>query len=217
MNCFNFKGSDIIDISIPLDPQTPVYPGDPPFERMVHCDHNQGHPFELSSLHFSAHAGTHIDAPKHFVAHGRTLDQSVPGSFMLPAKVIQANGPVVLARDLADTPPHTGRAIIFRTNNSSSGLAGRPGYSSEYVYLSSEAAQACLELGAPLVGIDYLSVDRHNDEYYPVHKLLLGAGCFILEGLDLAGARPGDYLLVCLPLKIKGGEASPVRAVLVAP
>lgn len=71
---------------------------------------------------------------------------------MLPTKVIQANGPFVLAKDLADTPTHTGRAIIFRTNNSFSGLAGKPGYSSEYVYLSSETAQNCLVLGASLGG-----------------------------------------------------------------
>lgn len=215
MNSNSLYGLNVIDISMPLGPHTPVYPGDPPFERRVLCSHSQGQPFELSSLHQSAHAGTHIEAPKHFIDDGQTLDQAKPGSFILPVKVIQASGPVVLESDLADTPPLTGRALIFRTRNSTSGLTKKPGYDPGYVHLSSEAARRCLELGAPLVGLDYLSVDRHGDESHPVHKLLLGGGCFILEGLDLSDTLPGDYLLICLPLNISGGEASPVRAVLV--
>lgn len=214
MNSKSFDGLDVIDISMPLGPRTPVYPGDPPFERRVLCSQSQGQAFELSSLHLSAHAGTHIETPKHFIPDGQTLDQAKPGSFILPVKVIQVSGPVVLESDLAGTQPQTGRALIFRTRNSSSGLTRQPGYHSDYAHLSLEAAQRCLELGAPLVGLDYLSVDRHGDETYPVHKLLLGSGCYLLEGLDLADAQPGDYLLICLPLNIEGGEASPVRAVL---
>ncbi len=217
MNNNMLYDSGLIDISLALGPHSPVYPGDPPFERRVHCHPNQGHPFQLSSLHQSAHAGTHIESPSHFLNGAPTLDQSPLKGFMLPARVVQSDSEAVLASDLASTPERPGWAIIFRTRNSSSGLNHDPDYRSDYAHLSLDAARRCLELGAPLVGLDYLSVDRHGDEGYPVHRLLLGAGCFILEGLDLADTSPGDYGLLCLPLKIQDGEASPVRAVLVPP
>lgn len=206
--------SGVIDISLALGPHTPVFPGDPPFERQVHGSLAQEHPFELSSLRLSAHAGTHLDSPSHFIKGGAAIDQAPPGAFLLPARVVRSDGDMVLARDLGAIPTQPGRAILFRTRNSLSGLSREPGYHPDYVYLSLEAAQRCLELGAPLVGLDYLSLDRHGDQGYPVHRLLLSAGCFILEGLDLAEAPPGDYGLICLPLNIQGGEASPVRAVL---
>ncbi len=211
------EAARLIDISLPLGPETPVYPGDPPFERRVVCAPDPGHPFELSSLRMSAHTGTHLDAPKHFIAGGRALDQATPSAFILPAKVIESDNPAVLEEDLADILPQPGRAILFRTRNSVSGLNKRQAFSPDYVYVSLEAARRCLALGAPLVGLDYLSVDRHGDDNYPVHQMLLGAGCFVLEGLDLEAAQPGEYLLICLPLNIQGGEASPVRAVLASP
>ncbi len=202
----------LIDISRPLGPRTPVFPGDQPFERRVTCARGEGRPYESSCLVLSAHAGTHLDAPSHFLAGGASLDRLPLASFVLPARVVEAGGPVVTPADLAGLPPRPGRALLFRTRKPP-GAAGRP----DRGWLESAAARRCLELGAPLVGIDQLSVDRPGDEDFPVHHLLLGAGCLILEGLDLAAAPAGDYGLVCLPLGIAGGEASPVRAVLVPP
>ncbi|KMY68259.1 hypothetical protein AAU61_00665 [Desulfocarbo indianensis] len=206
-----------IDISSELSPQTPVYPGDPAFERRPRCDTAAGHPFELSSLSLSAHAGAHLDAPRHFFEGARTIDGFPPESFFLAATVVAAAGAAVTPEDLSQTPPRPGGALLFRTRNSLAGWRPHPNYRKDYAYLSLAAARRCLELGAALVGIDYLSVDRHGDEAYPVHRLLLGAGRLILEGLDLSAAPPGDYGLICLPLKIRAGEASPVRALLVPP
>lgn len=205
-----------IDISTELSPQTPVYPGDPAFERRLLCDMAAGHPFELSSLSLSAHAGAHLDAPRHFFEAAAGIDRFPPESFLLAAKVVAAAGAAITPEDLSETPPCPGGALLFRTRNSSQGRR-RLAYRKDYTHLSLAAARRCLELGAALVGIDYISVDRHGDEAYPAHRLLLGAGSFILEGLDLSAAPPGDYGLICLPLKIRGGEASPVRALLVSP
>jgi arylformamidase len=207
----------LIDISLPLGEDTPVFPGDPPFERQIQQRIGKDNAFELSSLRLGAHAGTHIDSPSHFMRDGHSLDQAKLESFILPAQVVQSDHDTVQASDLDSVSAQPGRAILFRTRNSLTGLNRKPGYKSAYVYLTLQAAQRCLEMGAPLVGIDYLSVDRDGDPAYPVHRLLLSAGCLILEGLELSRAAPGKYGLFCLPLNIAGAEASPVRAVLVPP
>jgi arylformamidase len=72
-----------------------------------------------------------------------------------------------------------------------------------------------------LVGTDTLSIEPAGsgvpEDAYPVHRILLGAGVVIVEGLDLSGAPAGSYELVCLPLRIAGGDGAPARAVLIAP
>lgn len=89
-----------------------------------------------------------------------------------------------------------------------------PTFTRDYVSLSSEAASYCVSRGMGLVGLDYLSLDRFEDESLPVHHILLKNDILILEGLDLSQVDAGRYLLICLPLRIENAEASPVRAVL---
>ena len=205
------------DISVTLGIEAAAYPGDVAFERTVQSALAQGAPYELSSLTLSAHAGTHIDAPSHVVAGGRALDDYPVGVFVLPALVVAAEGaPAVLARHLEDAPLRAGEALLLRTDNSLTGRSRDPVYSERYTHLSPEAAALCVAQGAALVGIDYLSVDAADDEALPAHRILLEAGVLILEGIDLSGVSPGRYLLACLPLKVTGAEASPVRAVLLS-
>ncbi len=97
----------------------------------------------------------------------------------------------------------------------SAALWDAPGFHTNYTGLSLDGAEWCLRRGIRLVGIDYLSIERvDSPTAWQTHKTLLGAGVVILEGLDLRGAPEGEYTLVCLPLKLEGGDGGPARAVL---
>ncbi len=208
---------EIWDISLALGREEAVYPGDPPFRRRLVASLGQGD-FELAELCLSAHAGTHLDAPAHFLAGGASLDSYPPERFLLPALVVAAPGRGALGPGaVAGLAPRPGRALIFQTANSLEGRAASGRWREDYAHLSPDLARACLDLGAPLVGLDAPSPDAPGDVGYPVHRLLLTAGVLILEGLNLAGVAPGEYLLICPPLKIAGGEAAPARALLARP
>jgi arylformamidase len=175
----------------------------------------EGCSYRLSFLTLGSHAGTHIDSPSHILRDGPTLDSYPLHRFITPARVIAVQDcDAVPAQALQNASILRGEAILFKTKNSSLGLMHDPVFRDKYVSLSLPAAQLCVTLGAGLVGIDYLSVDRYEDESLPVHNMLLKNDVLILEGIDLAAVSPGGYWLVCIPLKIRGSEAAPVRAVL---
>lgn len=205
----------LYDLSLPLGEITPAYPGDVRFQRTVTMGLDRGDGCELSHLELSAHSGTHLDLPAHFVAGGERCDDAAPERFLLPARVLDVGdarsvGPEALMACAVDP----GWAILLKTANSAAGILRRSQFETEYVYLEEAAARACLALRPALVGIDALSIDRFDAPDAPAHRLLLGHGIPILEGIDLAAVPAGCYTLVALPLKIVGGEASPVRALL---
>jgi arylformamidase len=205
------------DISVDLATEAIPFPGDPPFSREMLLTLEESDICNVSKLTMSAHAGTHIDMPAHFIAGGKTLDACGVEDFVLPARVIEIHDPESVkaaALDNIDVDP--GDAILFKTGNSLSGRNRSGVFSENFVYTSREAASVCIEKKAALVGLDYITIDRHGDEAAPAHHKLLGNGIPVLEGINLAAVPPGRYTLICLPLKIKGGEASPVRAVLMA-
>lgn len=206
------------DISLSLGREDATYPGDPPFARRLLNDLAQGDAYELSALGLSAHAGTHLDAPSHFLPGGASLDSFPPERFLPPALVLDAPGQGALpASLLAGQPSRPGWALLLKTANSQGGLAASGRWRHDYAHLSPGLARACLEWGASLVGLDAPSLDAPDDAAYPVHRLLLGAGVLILEGLNLEGVPPGVYRLICPPLKVAGAEAAPARALLQGP
>jgi arylformamidase len=183
----------ILDITRPLGPQTPVYPGDVPFSRVEAYSFERGDRYSVSVLLGSAHAGTHVDMPRHFFA-----DASEPAldRFIGRAEVIHVSDWSVLSeRDwLPSVRP------LFRCE----GVGPPP-------------AELVVRLAAasiPLVGLDIMSVDTPDDDTYPNHRTLLGAGIPILESLDLSAAPEGDYEMIALPLPIPDPDATWVRAVL---
>lgn len=211
------KGASIHDISISLNDGLVAYPGDPGFQRQILHSPQQGDAYESSSLAVSCHAGTHIDLPAHFIPGGQRMEDHGPERFILPARVVEVSDPVsIQPESFRDCGIRAGEAILFKTANSQNRLLEAPVFQPDYVYLSEAGARLCAEIGLKLAGIDYLSIDRYGSETYGAHHQLLSRDILILEGIDLSRVTVGVYTLICLPLKIASGEASPVRAVLVA-
>jgi len=207
----------VYDISVILGEQAPDWPGDPRFQREIICRISADSPFALSGLHMCAHSGTHLDTPSHFIPGGKTLDDYSASDFILPARVAEITDRIsVKADDIAHLNIAAGSALLFKTSNSATGLCMSRTFSENYVHLTPEAADVCIEKKIRLAGIDSLSIEKYRDEDYPVHRKLLEKDILILEGINLKDVAAGDYTLFCFPLRIKEGEASPVRAVLLA-
>jgi arylformamidase len=208
---------NVYDISVLLGVESITYPGDPPYQRELVCAIKKGEICDVSRLEMSAHAGTHIDSPSHFIADsGKTIDRYPAQEFIMPAWVLNIeNKKAVHREDIETIDIQPGDALLFKTENSRSGRCKSGIFSKEYVYLTPEAAEFCVGKRVRLVGIDYISIEKQGDDLFPTHKIILGNNIFILEGINLAEVVPGKYTLLCLPLKISGGEASPVRAILV--
>lgn len=206
----------VYDISVALGGESIDYPGDTPFTRKLIVALEEGEAYELSSLTMSAHSGTHIDMPAHFIPGGKTIDEYSAEDFVFSAQVVDIKDEeAVRVGELEDIHILPDEALLFKTENSRQGLCRTGIFSGSFVYVSPEAADFCVAKGVALVGIDYITVEQYGNEAFPVHRTLLGNDRLILEGIDLARVPPGRYTLVCLPLKIKGGEASPVRAILI--
>ena len=205
----------IYDITVTLGLGSIDYPGDTPYARVRQCRIARGDVCDLSAITLSLHSGTHIDSPSHFIEGGRTIDQCSVKDFIRPALVVPVeHAETILPCELEKHPISPGDALLFKTYNSTLGMPRSGVFSEHYVHLSLEAARSCVTKGVGLVGIDYVSVDRFGDESFPVHRVLLGNGILVLEGIDLKDVPPGRYVLCCFPLKIWSGEASPVHAVL---
>jgi arylformamidase len=206
---------EIYDISILIGKEDSCYPGDPPYSREEIYSIQKGAAYNLSTLTLSAHTGTHIDAPAHFLEGAKTIDRYTAGYFIISAHVVEVNDKEsIKPNSLNSLEINRDEALLFKTFNSNSGLSSSGSFSEKYVYMSEAAASLCINLKVRLVGIDYLSIDRYSDDTAPVHRMLLRNDVLILEGIDLKSVPPGRYMLFCPPLKLMGGEASPVRALL---
>jgi arylformamidase len=204
----------LYDITVPVSPSLPVYPGDPPVVITPVAQLQQGDPANVSRVVLSSHAGTHLDAPRHFFQDGAALDRIDPQVLIGPARVCAfPSATTHLTADdlrplaLAGTP-----RLLFKTSNST--LWERPGFQANYIALTETAAHLLVDAGVQLVGIDYLSVDAFERQDFPVHRILLGAGVVILEGLDLRAVPPGAYELFALPLLLQDGDGAPARVIL---
>ncbi|MGH9102215.1 MAG: cyclase family protein [Acidimicrobiales bacterium] len=204
-----------IDVSVPLTDGMVHWPDNPPVSVSRQLDREKGDPCNVSALSLGAHTGTHVDAPVHFVDGGRGVDALDLGVGMGPARVVEVPDPVCVTADaVAGIDPRPGERILFKTANSPRAWE-KVGFDGEAVYLDGSASEALARAGVALVGIDYLSVAGYScGNGDPAHRPLLERGAWILEGLDLSGVDPGEYELCCFPLRLVGGDASPVRALL---
>ena len=210
-------GGEWIDVSVPVRPGMVHWPDDGPvcFEPVSRI--SKGAEANVTRLDMSAHTGTHMDAPLHFFDDDPGMEAFPLEIGMGRARVIAIEGKEPIDRGpLEDLGIETGERLLFRTVNSERAWWERD-FDRDFVYVSYEAAELLGEIGVALVGVDYLSVGGPGDEGGDVHRALLGAGAWVVEGLDLSAAEPGDYELICLPLKYVGGEGdgAPARAVLI--
>ncbi len=203
--------SRFIDISIPLTREIPVWSGDPHFSLNAISGFNHGDDVQVSAIQMSLHTGTHIDAPQHFLRDGLSVDQIPLNRFSGRCQVI-----AIQSRDfitVEELPPVTQKIILFKTINSEKIRSGKP-IDQRFVALIEPVVHELLKRSVELIGIDYYSIERDGD--YPLHRMLLNESVIILEGLDLSDVQPGEYQLICFPLRIQDAEASPVRAVLIS-
>ena len=164
----------------------------------------------------SAHSGTHIDFPAHFIPNGKHIDEYPARRFILPAQVVSIEDKeAIRPSELENLDIKQGDALLFKTDNSISGRCTSGVFSESFVDMSPKAADFCVKKKVSLVGIDYGTIDRYDDKDFPAHLKLLGNNILILESINLKEVPPGRYTLFCLPLKSKGAEGSPARAILI--
>jgi arylformamidase len=206
-----------IDVTANLDPATtPVYEGDAPMRFEFLKDMRKGDALTLSVYSLGAHSGTHIDAPMHFVLGGASIDRVPLEALIGPARVIDIPD-AVQAIDAAELGRHQWRGaqrIIFRTRSSQRGWMKSSTFHRDFAYVAPDAAQLLADAGVLLVGIDYISAEQFGATAPRTHRILLGKGIAIVEGLALEGVPAGDYDLIVLPMKVAGHDGAPARAVL---
>jgi arylformamidase len=208
----------IYDISVTLKGGLPVWPGDPQFERTLIASMAQGAAANVSKLTMSAHTGTHVDAPVHFVAEGSGIEQLSLQTLVGPCLVcdVHPHGQHIDAAALDSLALPAGvKRLLLKTANSQRRLYDQSAFAEDFVALTVDGAQWLIEHGIALVGVDYLSVEPFQNSEPVVHRTLLSAGIVPVEGLNLAGIATGDYTLVCLPLKLAGSDGAPARAILI--
>lgn len=203
-----------IDLSIPLKAGMPTYPGDTPFELKPLLRIAKGKVCNLSALQMGTHTGTHVDPPWHFVEEGIRVDGLPLEVLIGRAYVVSVRGvPAVTAGLLASAGiPEDAERLLIQTDNSF-GAWDSPQFEPRFVYLAPDAAEWVVQKGIRLVGIDYLSVEQFGAPEPLTHRTLLGAGVIAVEGLNLRALEPGWVELVCLPLRIEGGDGAPARVV----
>ncbi|MBX8643012.1 MAG: cyclase family protein [Thermoplasmata archaeon] len=210
----NDISSRIIDISAAVSERIPIYEGNPPLSMTWAMSLASGDGVNLTEIHEGVHTGTHIDAPLHFIKGGSTIDLVPPKHFFCNVQVVETRGRTVRPAALKGKAIRDGDGVLFKTSNS---LLYDRKFTRNFVYLEAETAERLVEMRVPVVGIDYLSVEKFGSAAAPVHHTLLREGIPIIEGLTLKGVKPGRYTLSAMPVKLKGREAAPARAVLFDP
>ena len=201
----------IYDISLPLDEGTVPWPGDAAFLKTTSLRIAEGASVNLSSFSTSSHNGTHADAPFHYDSVGETMDRLPLEIFLGPALLAEIatdreiSVSALQSLDFTDTP-----RLLLRTAPG----RDRTRFPNRIATLSVEAVEWLAARGVRLIGVDIPSVDAVDSKALPIHHAIGRAGIHIIENLQLDGVPLGRYELIALPLKITGGDGSPIRAVL---
>jgi len=190
-----------------------VWPGDPAvrIERIQSLE--RGAAVNLTHCSFTAHTGTHVDAPRHFLADGAAVDAIPLEAVMGPCRVVGVGDPEAVRPAGLPGDLQRGERILFKTKNSFYCNGLQP-FHEDLAYVSREAAEVLAAAGVQTVGIDYLSIGGFHHDLVATHTILLRAGVWIIEGLDLSAVVPGRYELACLPLRLAGADGAPARAAL---
>ncbi len=203
----------LYDVTLPIAPGMPVYPGDPEVAIRPWSSIAAGAPVNLSHLSLGAHTGTHVDAPRHFRAGAPGVDRLSLAVLIGPACVVDLrDARAITAEDVLGLELRGTVRLLFQTRNSAAWRAGQ--FPEDPVALTGDAAQLLVREGVRLVGLDSPSADALGATDFPAHRTLLNAGVIILEALDLSDVPAGEYELLCLPLRIVDGDGGPARVIL---
>lgn len=204
-----------IDVSLGLKSNMVHWPGDPPVSIERVRDMEKGDTVNLSKITMGVHSGTHVDAPVHFIRGAKGVHQILPDSLIGPARVIKiSDEDAIKEKELSRHGIKKGQRILLRTRNSINKILYEGTFTEDFVYLEKGAAEFLVSCGIKALGVDYLSVGGYKKNGPDVHRLLLGAGVPIIEGLDLTRALPGNYYMICLPMKILDSDGAPARVIL---
>ncbi|MDY7224752.1 cyclase family protein [Hyalangium rubrum] len=206
--------TDWIDVSVPLRTGMVHWPDNPPVKIERVMDLERGDVASVSSMAMGVHTGTHMDAPAHFQRGGVGIDRMPLDATLGLARVIEIQDSVSIKRaELEAASLQPGERVLFRTRNSER-CWQTDAFIEDFVFISRDAAAYLAERRVRTVGVDYLSVGGFREDAEETHLALLQAGIWVIEGLNLSSVRAGAYELICLPLRIEGGDGAPARAVL---
>lgn len=203
--------SPYIDITPVLRASTAVFPGDTPFSRSENMSFEQGQHLEVSEIRTTVHVGAHADAPSHYHAEGKTIEERDLSLYLGLCQVVEVSLPLgerIRPQDLKceiNAP-----RVLFKTDS----FPHPDLWNGDFNSLSPELIDFLQTKQVRLVGIDTPSVDPATDQVMSAHKAIYRADMAILEGIVLTSVKPGLYQLIALPLPIEGADASPVRAIL---
>ena len=208
----------IYDVTVPLSNDLPCWPGDPKVQIRDWRSLSNGDDANVSMLNFSAHTGTHVDAPAHFI-EGAAKVETLPLDVLIgEAQVIEVPEDYhAIDEEFVSThcAPGTTR-VLFKTRNSAFWNEPKLEFRTDFTYLDFNAATKLVQEGIRLIGIDYLSIEKFGEHDNEIHHVLLSHGVIILEGLNLSDISAGKYELICLPLRLRSnkGDGAPARVVL---
>ena len=205
-----------IDISYPLSKDMVYWPHDPvPPNVDFIFSPTEERPVSMIQMNINTHHGTHIDAPRHFNPSGTSIDEMPLDAIIGPVRVLEIKDTEsIKPEELKAHNIQAGERILFKTVNSSYYKLGK--FVEDFVYISNEGAQFLLDKKVSVVGLDYLAIGSFKDmeNLVKVHNTLLGNGIWVIEALDLSAVKAGRYEIICLPIRIKQGDAGQARAII---
>ena len=203
-----------IDASVPISDSMVHWPGDPAVKIKHLSDMDQGDDYTVSHISMMVHTGTHMDAPLHFTKSKTGMDKMPLDATVGKTRVIEIHSKDYITPE--ELRPHRlrkGERLLFKTRNSKSRWDRKP-FNKKFIPLSIDAARFLAERKIKTLGVDYLSIGEYDGNVVEVHRTILKAGIWVIEGLDLSKIEPGDYEMICLPLKIVKSDGAPARAIL---
>lgn len=202
----------IWDITQPIRPGVPTWPGDTRYEASRTWEIGDGCPVNVSKITLSSHTGSHADAPFHYDAGGRTAEAVDLDRYVGPCRVIDARAAMgaVTEADVAASLDGVPARVLFRTYQAFPAEQ----WDSAFSAVDAGLIAALAARGVVLVGVDSPSIDPEDSKSLDAHNAIRAHDMSILEGLVLDEVPPGDYELIALPLPLVGLDASPVRAIL---
>lgn len=199
------------DLTADITQDLVVYPGDPSYSANQVSSLETGQKFNLYHMHLCNHVGTHVDFPAHTIQGGKTSSDFPIEYLTGPGIIIKV--PSVdksITKDFVSKQSIVNNDIVFFKTANSKQSKHQP-FIEQYVYIEPDAAKELLEKGVKIVGVDYISIDKHDDEDLTVHNMLLSKEILIVEGLELSSIPEGRYEIFIMPLKVPDMDGLPAR------